>query len=251
VADCVLLIIFELATGFCKTYGEFLAARALFGMAMGGIYGNAAATALEDCPDEARGLMSGIFQSGYPFGYLLASAFYWAFKDHTSHGWQPLFWFGAGPPVLLIIFRLFLSETNAFQSRRTFHNQQHNARVAVSEVFLAIKHYWLLLVYLSFLMTGLVYCVSTHTCTRINSESIGNADIPQTHNTQDLYPTLLQQTYGYSVTHSTLVQIVGSIRAIIGSAATGYYSQFFGRRFSMIVMCCQLVYRVPVFCSVF
>lgn len=25
---------------------------------MGGLYGNAAATALEDCPDEARGLVS-------------------------------------------------------------------------------------------------------------------------------------------------------------------------------------------------
>jgi SHS family lactate transporter-like MFS transporter len=31
---------------------------------MGGLYGNAAATSLEDCPSEARGLMSGILQQG-------------------------------------------------------------------------------------------------------------------------------------------------------------------------------------------
>lgn len=31
---------------------------------MGGLYGNAAATALEDCPEQARGLMSGILQQG-------------------------------------------------------------------------------------------------------------------------------------------------------------------------------------------
>lgn len=31
---------------------------------MGGLYGNAAATALEDLPEEARGLMSGILQQG-------------------------------------------------------------------------------------------------------------------------------------------------------------------------------------------
>lgn len=31
---------------------------------MGGLYGNAAATALEDCPEEARGLMSGMLQQG-------------------------------------------------------------------------------------------------------------------------------------------------------------------------------------------
>ncbi|CRK28686.1 hypothetical protein BN1708_015326, partial [Verticillium longisporum] len=31
---------------------------------MGGLYGNAAATALEDVPEAARGLMSGILQQG-------------------------------------------------------------------------------------------------------------------------------------------------------------------------------------------
>jgi MFS family permease len=51
-------------TGFCQTYEQFLACRALFGIAMGGLYGNAAATALEDLPEEARGLMSGILQQG-------------------------------------------------------------------------------------------------------------------------------------------------------------------------------------------
>lgn len=56
-------LIFQ-ATGFTQTYNQFLACRALFGIAMGGLYGNAAATALEDCPEEARGLMSGILQQG-------------------------------------------------------------------------------------------------------------------------------------------------------------------------------------------
>lgn len=51
-------------TAFCQTYSQFLACRALFGVAMGGLYGNAAAMALEDVPDEARGLMSGILQQG-------------------------------------------------------------------------------------------------------------------------------------------------------------------------------------------
>lgn len=38
---------------------------------MGGLYGNAAATALEDCPEEARGLMSGILQQGVSGDILL------------------------------------------------------------------------------------------------------------------------------------------------------------------------------------
>jgi SHS family lactate transporter-like MFS transporter len=40
----VLFIVLELGTGFCRTYEEFLGVRALFGIAMGGLYGNAAAT---------------------------------------------------------------------------------------------------------------------------------------------------------------------------------------------------------------
>ena len=47
-------------TAFCNTCGQFLAWRALFGIAMGGLYGNAAAAALEDLPEETRELVSGI-----------------------------------------------------------------------------------------------------------------------------------------------------------------------------------------------
>jgi hypothetical protein len=50
IVNNLLFIVLELGTGFCRTYGEFLAVRSLFGIAMGGLYGNAAATALEDCP---------------------------------------------------------------------------------------------------------------------------------------------------------------------------------------------------------
>ena len=44
----ILFIVLELGTGFCTTYNEFLGVRALFGIAMGGLYGNAAATG-ESC----------------------------------------------------------------------------------------------------------------------------------------------------------------------------------------------------------
>lgn len=44
----VLFIALELGTGFAQTYPQFLAIRALYGIAMGGLYGNTAVTALED-----------------------------------------------------------------------------------------------------------------------------------------------------------------------------------------------------------
>lgn len=39
ILNCLLFIAFELGTGFAQTYGQFLACRALFGVAMGGLYG--------------------------------------------------------------------------------------------------------------------------------------------------------------------------------------------------------------------
>jgi MFS transporter, SHS family, lactate transporter len=58
IVNNLLFVVLELGTGFVSNYNSFLAVRALFGVAMGGLYGNAAATALEDCPHEARGLVS-------------------------------------------------------------------------------------------------------------------------------------------------------------------------------------------------
>jgi len=111
IANLVLFIILELATGFAQTYTQFLGIRAVYGIAMGGLYGNAAATALEDCPVEARGFISGLLQEGYAFGYLLCVVFTRAIADTSPHGWRALFWFGAAPPVLIITYRLFLPET--------------------------------------------------------------------------------------------------------------------------------------------
>jgi SHS family lactate transporter-like MFS transporter len=91
IVNDTLLIIFELTTGFCTKYQSFVACRVLFGIAMGGLYGNAASTALEDCPEPSRGLVSGMFQSGYSFGFLLATVFKYALANRTSHGWRLLF----------------------------------------------------------------------------------------------------------------------------------------------------------------
>jgi MFS family permease len=56
---------FRLGHGIYSNIRQFLAVRAFFGVAMGGIYGNAAATALGACPEAARGLLSGMYQPGH------------------------------------------------------------------------------------------------------------------------------------------------------------------------------------------
>lgn len=177
----ILFIVLELGTGFSKTYKQFLACRALFGIAMGGLYGNAAATALEDCPEAARGIISGMLQQGYAFGYLLATVFARGLVDTTSHGWRPLFWyisspwivwmpepwkwliddrFGACPPVLIIIFRLCLPETKSYIERDAVrHANGSLTGTFISEGRVALKRHWVLLLYLVLLMAGFNFMV--------------------------------------------------------------------------------------------
>jgi len=213
----ILFIALELGTGFCQTYKQFLAVRALFGVAMGGLYGNAAATALEDCPPEARGIVSGMLQQGYAFGYLLATAFARGLVNTTSHGWRPLFWFGACPPVLIIIFRLCLPETEAFKRRVAVREGKGNvAGTFISEGKVALRKHWILLIYLVLMMAGFNF---------------------MSHGSQDLYPTLLTNQYLFSANAVTVTQVVANLGAIAGGTTVGYCSQIFGRRFSIIVIC--------------
>jgi SHS family lactate transporter-like MFS transporter len=217
VVNNLLFIVLELGTGFCQTYKQFLACRALFGVAMGGLYGNAAATALEDCPEEARGIVSGMLQQGYAFGYLLATALARGLVNTTSHGWRPLFWFGACPPVLIIIFRLCLPETVAYEERMAVRNEQGNiGKTFIAEGKVALKRHWLLLIYLVLLMAGFNF---------------------MSHGSQDLYPTMLTNQYNFSPNAVTVTQVVANLGAMTGGTVIGYCSQIFGRRFSIIFIC--------------
>ena len=126
----------------------------------GALYGNAAATALEDCPEAARGLISGILQQGYAFGYLLATVFARGLVDTTRHGWRPLYWFGACPPVLFIIFRLCLPENAAFIERAKLRKENGNiSKTFFAEGKVALRRHWLLLIYLVLLMAGFNFMV--------------------------------------------------------------------------------------------
>jgi len=214
VVNNLLFVVLELGTGFTQTYSQFLAVRALFGIAMGGLYGNAAATALEDCPEAARGIISGMLQQGYAFGYLLATAFSRGLVNTTSHGWRPLYWFGACPPILIIIFRLCLPETQTFRARQALRAQQGSlAGTFISEGKVALKRHWLLLIYMVLLMAGFNF---------------------MSHGSQDLYPTMLTNQYKFSPNAVTVTQVVANLGAMTGGTVIGYSSQIFGRRFSII-----------------
>lgn len=158
-----------------------------------------------------------MLQQGYAFGYLLATAFARGLVNTTSHGWRPLFWFGAGPPVLIILFRLCLPETQSYQARDALRKSKGNiAGTFISEGKVALKRHWLLLIYMVLLMAGFNF---------------------MSHGSQDLYPTMLSNQFRFSANAVTVTQVVANLGAMTGGTLVGYSSQIFGRRFCIIVMC--------------
>jgi MFS transporter, SHS family, lactate transporter len=79
----------EFATAFSPNLTVLLILRALFGVAMGGEWGVGASLTMESIPQQARGFVSGLLQSGYPAGYFLASIVYALFFHYI--GWRGMF----------------------------------------------------------------------------------------------------------------------------------------------------------------
>ena len=158
-----------------------------------------------------------MLQQGYAFGYLLATVFARGLVGTTGHGWRPLFWFGACPPILFIAFRLCLPETDSYIERQRVRAAGQNVgKTFVTEGKVALKRHWKLLIYLVLLMAGMNF---------------------MSHGSQDLYPTMLQNQYNFSANAVTVTQVVANLGAMTGGTTIGYLSQMFGRRFSIIFAC--------------
>ncbi|OBA23160.1 MFS general substrate transporter [Metschnikowia bicuspidata var. bicuspidata NRRL YB-4993] len=220
VVNFSLLIILQIGTGFVQTYEQFLAVRALFGVAMGGIYGFSLATSLDDSPTSCRGALSGIFQEGYALGFLFAVIFNRAFTSNSPFGWRSIFWFSAGPPVFFIVWRLCLPETEAYLVQRASSDarKKHESATKWYQVSKSTKTlyktYWLTVSYCVLLMAGLNF---------------------MSHGSQDLYPTLLTQQLEYSDDRSTVTLCVANLGAIFGGTFCGHVSTFIGRRLTIIL----------------
>ncbi|KAM9906531.1 hypothetical protein OXX79_001512 [Metschnikowia pulcherrima] len=220
VINLSMLIVLLIGLGFVKTFAQFLAIRALFGIAMGGVFGFSLATSLDDSPVACRGVLSGIFQQGYSFGYILVVIFNRAITYNSPYGWRALFWFSACPPVLLIIWRLCLPETDTYrrqradaQAKRELNPDRKWFRLSDDTKYV-FRTYWLTLIYLVLLMSGFTF---------------------MSHGSQDLYPTLLSKQLEFSPDRSTVTNCVAYLGAILGGIVCGHASTFIGRRLTIII----------------
>jgi len=190
------------ATAFAPNLTSFLVIRALFGVAMGGEWGIGASLTMESVRQESRGMVSGLLQSGYPTGYLLASVVYGLV--YNTIGWRGMFMVGALPALLVLYIRRHVPESPGWNAQRA---RQGN-------ILSVLARHWGTALYAIVLMTAFNFF---------------------SHGTQDIYPRFLQGQHGFSVHEVTTIAIIYNIGAIVGGWTFGLWSQSLGRRRAIMI----------------
>jgi MFS transporter, SHS family, lactate transporter len=213
-ANVIYFSLIELLCGFSPNYTFFFVMRALFGIGMGGEWGVGASLVMEAAPVRWRGVLSGILQSGYSIGYLLAAVA--ARFLLPMWGWRAMFWAGAIPALLALYIRRKVPESEAWK--------QHRA-ASTTQALRILGKEWKRFAYLVVLMTFMMFL---------------------SHGTQDLYPDFLQEVHKLSAAARANVAVVYNIGAVIGAIIFGHLSQVAGRRSGMIAALALVLTVIPL-----
>ena len=215
--DVVFYSIVGFACAFAPNYAVLLVLRLLYGIGMGGEWGLGAALAMEKIPAERRGFWSGLLQSGYSLGYLLAAVAF--FVIEPTFGWRGLFAFSLVPALVALWVRTRVEESEVWEKSVKLN------RTPAYQVFrdpAVLKRF----VYLVALMTAFNW---------------------MSHGTQDIYPTFVKKGLGLSPDTSIAIAVVYNIGAIIGGALLGAFSERLGRRRTIMIAAAGGLVVVPFF----
>ena len=213
-ANVIYFSVIEVLCGFSPNYTFFLVMRALFGIGMGGEWGVGASLAMEAAPIRWRGILSGILQSGYSIGYLLAAVA--ARFMLPAWGWRAMFWAGAVPALLALYIRTKVPESEAWKQNRA---------ASTGQVLRIVAGEWKRFAYLVVLMTFMMFL---------------------SHGTQDLYPDFLQEVHRVSAAARANIAIIYNVAAVLGAIAFGHLSQVAGRRKGMVAALGLSLVMIPM-----
>jgi SHS family lactate transporter-like MFS transporter len=241
--------VFGLATAFSVSLVDFLIVRALFGVAMGGVWGIGASLAMETIQPKARGFVSGLLQSGYPAGYLIASLVFGALYIHF--GWRGMFVAGVVPGLVLAwyIYK-FVPESTTWRRPANVSVARHGVHAIGVAVALTIAiallirygHQLGLLYLVCLVVIGMVAAAFLSPFIRKHWKLLLYAVVLMTgfnffsHGTQDLYPTFLREQHHFDPGTVTAITVVLNIGALIGGIFFASLSQSFGRRKTVILV---------------
>ena len=249
---------FELASAFAPSLAILLILRALFGFAMGGVWGVGASLALESVPAKTRGLISGMLQEGYAVGYLIASAVFFFLFDRI--GWRGMFMVGSIPAVLAVFIQVSVKESPSFEREQARAASRGplfllimglvaiavSIGPAVAGAFVKVPIiYWVYFVDAPIALCGLWLFRSQWKMT-LYVIAMMTAFNFLAHGTQDLYPTFLQKAHGFGTQATGALTAIGNVGAIFGGLIFGGWSQKLGRRWAIAIAAVLSLLVLPV-----
>ncbi len=181
------------------------------GFFAGGEWGSGAVITMETAPKEKRGLLSGFLQSGFNFGFVIASVVFFGAvslfpeEQFIEIGWRIMFFTGIIPGLVALFVRFRMNESQVWLAKQ----KQKKTEGSPLKKLLSSKDGRKRFIFSLILMTGLMYAYYT---------SIG------------FYPTFLQNYVEIGKTEVSLLMIVGTTTSLFGQIFTGYLSQKIGRK---------------------
>jgi MFS transporter, SHS family, lactate transporter len=203
ISNVLFFTVVEVLCGFAPTFTAFIILRSLYGIGMGGEWGVGASLAMEVAPRRWRGILSGILQSGYSIGYMLAAVA--ARFILPAWGWRWMFWAGAIIAVVVLVILAKIPESQAWIEHR---------EVSAAAILRTVGRHWKNFLYLVAMMTLMMFL---------------------SHGTQDLYPDFLKSAHGVTPKTVSDLAVLYNIGAVLGAVVFGHLSERLGRRRSMIL----------------
>jgi len=243
--DILLYSVLEFASAFAPSLTVLLILRAAFGFAMGGEWGVGASLAMESIPARARGFISGLLQEGYAFGYLLASVVFFLLFDRI--GWRGMFMVGLVPALLVVLLRLGVKESPAFENAeraKPARGPWSLAATGVAALAVAMAPAlagaadakamlgWIYFVDAPIALMGL-WVFRKQWKTALYVVALMTACNFASHGTQDLFPTFLQRQHHLDTHTVGMLAVIMNLGAIVGGLALGTWSERIGRRRAM------------------
>ena len=207
------------ATGLLPTWQMigFMAPILLIGLRLtqgffaGGEWGSGAVITMETAPKEKRGILSGFLQSGFNFGFVIASVVFFGAvslfpeDQFVEIGWRIMFFTGIIPGLVALFVRFRMNESQVWLAKQ----KQKKTEKSPLKKLLSSREGRKRFIFSLILMTGLMYAYYT---------SIG------------FYPTFLQNYVEIEKTEVSLLMIIATTTSLFGQIFTGYLSQRIGRK---------------------
>ena len=204
------------------------------GLFAGGEWASGSVITMETAPKSMRGLLSGFVQSGYSFGFVIASLAYglaltvYPGQLFIEIGWRVMFFTGIIPGLLALFIRLKMDESEIWLKKSK--EKKAIAKAPLKKVISdkeQRKRFLLALI----IMTGLLYSYYT---------SIG------------FMPTFLEKYVKINKNEVAAIMIVVTVAALMGTIFTGFISQYIGRMKTLTIFAsASIILAVPLLYGIY